>query len=146
MLSAMPQKKKGTLMAKYSSPWNIQDAFIREFSVESDHEEAALYIDKLLKRINAEPNAKHIAPLVKQLSIIYATYTRAFYESMRIGDQFYQKYREYEVRLVSVTKMIIRKDIAQESGDYKKSVKGFEKLLEESNDTAKGCNGPQGAG
>lgn len=95
-------------MAKYSAVIDIQDEIIKSFSTEADHQEAGEYVDKVLSKIGVDIKAIGITPLLKNLSVTYATYKRAFYESVTREDIFFQKYMSHEKELIELTGEVIR--------------------------------------
>ena len=101
-------------MAKYSLPSDIKDELIRQYSKRSDHIEAQEYIDKVLSKMGIDLENVEPTPLLKQLSITYATYKRAFYESKTKNDIFYQKYTQYERELRDLTADLIRKSMDED--------------------------------
>lgn len=101
-------------MARYSTQPEIKDELIKQYSKNSDHVEAEEYIDKVLSKLGIDPAGIEITPLLKNLSITFATYKRAFYESRVKDDIFYQKYLSYEKDLRSLTADLIRKSTEED--------------------------------
>jgi hypothetical protein len=114
-------------MAKYSVRSDIQDELLKQFSTRSDHEEAEEYVDKVLSKLGIDPAKVVITPLLKRLSLTYATYKRAFYESKTKDDIFYQKYIGYEKELRELTSDLIRKSTDED--DVKAGSKIFAEIF-----------------
>ncbi len=101
-------------MATYSLPSDIKDELIKQFSKRSDHAQAEEYINKVLSKLGVDPAKVTQTDLLKEMSITYATYKRAFYESKVKDDIFYQKYLQYEKELKDLTGDLIRKSIDED--------------------------------
>lgn len=110
-------------MAKYSVQSDIKDELLKEFSKRSDHEEAKEYVDKVLGKLGIDTDNVTVTPLLNRLSVTYATYKRAFYESKTKDDIFYQKYIGYEKELKELTADLIRKSADED--DVKAGTKIF---------------------
>lgn len=98
-------------MAKYSLQSDMRDELIGQHSKRSDHIEAEEYVDKVLTKLGVDVDYVTVSPLLKELSITYATYKRAFYESKNKDDIFYQKYKDYERQLRDLTAELIRNEL-----------------------------------
>ena len=95
-------------MAKYSSQSDIKDELIKQFTTRADHAEAEEYVNKVLSKLGINTDNVTVTSLLQELSVTYATYKRAFYESKNKDDTFYSKYKEYERSLRELTADIIR--------------------------------------
>ncbi len=115
--------KKEKEMAKYSQQSDIKDELIKQYSKRSDHVEAQEYVDKVLEKLGIDTTKVTVNSLMKELSVTYATYKRAFYESKTKGDIFYGKYREYERELRKLTADVIR--TSSDEDDVKAGTKVF---------------------
>lgn len=99
-------------MSKYSTQSDIKDELIKQYTKESDHQEAEEYVEKVLSKIGTDTANAGTTPLLTNLSATYATYKRAFYESEAfMGDIFHQKYLSYEKELMNLTAEVIKKHI-----------------------------------
>lgn len=100
---------------KYSKIKDVKDELIKQYSKQSDHDEAQEYVEKVLSKMGVDVDNVQPTPLLKQLSVTYATYKRAFYESGTKDDVFYQKYIEYEQELRDLTAELIRNCMDKDS-------------------------------
>ncbi|MFC1855027.1 hypothetical protein ACFL2A_00605 [Thermodesulfobacteriota bacterium] len=101
-------------MAKYSSITDIEDELIKGFSKRSDHVEAEEYVDKVLTKLGIDTAKVVVTTLITRLSVAYASYKRAFYESKAKDDLFYLKYLDYEKELKELTANLVKKSSAED--------------------------------
>jgi hypothetical protein len=111
-------------VAKYSNIKDVDDEIIKVLSKESDHEEAADYIDKVLVKCGVDPKGITVTPLLADLSTTYAIYKRSFYESISKDDVFYQKYITEEKMLRILTSTVIKKYINSGNKIFTTTAKG----------------------
>lgn len=99
---------------------DIKDELIKRYSKESDFDEARGYVNKVLAKLGiyqVKPALAEYIEIIEQLTITYATYKRAFYESRMKGDKFWKKYEQYEVELRDLTVELIRKSMDEEKNN-----------------------------
>jgi hypothetical protein len=98
-------------MAKYSNIEDVKDELVKKFSKEADHLEGEEYVDKVLSKLLISAEEVKDASVLKELSITFATYKRAFYEAKCKEDIFFKKYLNSEKELKELTSKLIKEHV-----------------------------------